>query len=93
MKEKFAEEGVEEFILVSYSNAFMGYITTKEEYQMQCYEGGHTIYGHKTLEAILNGFSFLADNLKKENSSFIEGLYPKNPFSYPAEELRKRTVI
>ena len=93
MKEKFAHEGVEEFILVSYSNAFMGYITTKEEYQMQCYEGGHTIYCHRTLEAILNGFSFLADNLKNETSSFVQGLYPTNPFSYPAEELKKRTVI
>jgi neutral ceramidase len=93
LKDQFAQSGVEEFILVSYSNAFMGYITTKEEYQMQCYEGGHTIYGHKTLEAIMKGFSMLAENLKNDSSHFPEGLYPANPFSFPEDELLKRTVI
>ena len=32
-------------VLSSYTNAYAGYITTPEEYSMQCYEGGHTVFG------------------------------------------------
>jgi neutral ceramidase len=32
----------------SCANGYWGYVTTKEEYQMQYYEGGHTLYGPNT---------------------------------------------
>tara|TARA_B100001971_G_scaffold91031_1_gene83959 strand:- start:28822 stop:30501 length:1680 start_codon:yes stop_codon:yes gene_type:complete len=38
-------------IISPYSNAFCGYITTPEEYEMQMYEGGHTLFGRWTLPA------------------------------------------
>ena len=40
---------IERVIISSYSNAFMGYITTPEEYATQSYEGGHTIFGSGSL--------------------------------------------
>ncbi|MEM9023228.1 MAG: neutral/alkaline non-lysosomal ceramidase N-terminal domain-containing protein, partial [Bacteroidota bacterium] len=37
-------QGVQHIILSAYANAYMGYITTREEYRCQRYEGGHTLY-------------------------------------------------
>lgn len=37
--------GVRESFAVGLSNDYMGYFTTPEEYDMQHYEGGHTVYG------------------------------------------------
>jgi len=40
-----------QIIISPYSNAFCGYIVTHEEYEMQFYEGGHTVFGKWTLAA------------------------------------------
>ena len=37
--------GVTDPLVVGLANDYMGYLTTPEEYQMQHYEGGHTVYG------------------------------------------------
>ena len=37
--------GVTEPVVVGLANNYMGYLTTPEEYEMQHYEGGHTVYG------------------------------------------------
>ena len=83
------ETGIEEVFVTSYSNAFMGYITTPEEYDKQCYEGGHTIYGRQTLDGILLGFSYLSDLMKGKS---IRSDLPKEPFHFPADELARRSV-
>jgi neutral ceramidase len=36
------------FVVVSVSNGYTGYCTTPEEYGVQRYEGGHTLYGPNT---------------------------------------------
>ena len=36
------------FVVVSVSNGYTGYCTTREEYGVQRYEGGHTLYGPNT---------------------------------------------
>jgi neutral ceramidase len=45
---QFKDQGVEEVILASYSNGFSGYITTPQEYEVQHYEAGHTVFGKWT---------------------------------------------
>ena len=37
--------GVRDPVVVGLANDYMGYLTTPEEYQMQHYEGGHTVFG------------------------------------------------
>ena len=37
--------GVKEPVVVGLANDYMGYLTTPEEYEMQHYEGGHTVFG------------------------------------------------
>lgn len=40
--------GAQTIIIQGYSNDYAGYITTPEEYALQCYEGSHTIFGQWT---------------------------------------------
>lgn len=47
--ERLAPCGVHHVVAMPYCNAYAGYITTPEEYQLQGYEGGHTLFGRWTL--------------------------------------------
>ncbi len=53
-------EGVKEPVVVGLANDYMGYETTPEEYQMQHYEGGHTVFGLWTSLLIRNSFVALS---------------------------------
>lgn len=64
LRERLATAGVQEVIVTSYANDYLGYITTPEEYEAQCYEGGHTIYGRNTLPVLLECYSELATYLQ-----------------------------
>lgn len=81
MSQKFPAQII---IVSSYANAYMGYITTPEEYDEQCYEGGHCIYGRRTLNAFIEYFCELAD---KPSNKGLEA------FQFPASELAKRTQL
>lgn len=50
----------EQVILVGYANDYGGYLTTKEEYDTQQYEGGHTLFGPWSLAAYQQEFDILA---------------------------------
>jgi len=65
IKKVLVKKGVEEVILCPYSNAYNGYITTHQEYQLQKYEGGHTVFGKWTLAAYQTKFSQLANQMLK----------------------------
>ena len=41
--------GVDRVIVSSVANEYSGYVATPEEYALQHYEGGHTLYGPRTL--------------------------------------------
>jgi neutral ceramidase len=89
LKKQLLEElQCQEVILTSYANAYMGYITTPEEYDQQCYEGGHTVYGRNTFKAIGHGFSFLAKKMKGHKVVDLGTI----PFRFPEEELDRRSV-
>lgn len=59
---------VEQVLICTYCNDYMGYVTTYEEYQEQAYEGGHTIFGQWTLAAFQTCFDKLATELGKPDS-------------------------
>lgn len=40
--------GVERAVVSSVANEYSGYVATAEEYELQYYEGGHTLYGPST---------------------------------------------
>ncbi|MFP5384488.1 MAG: neutral/alkaline non-lysosomal ceramidase N-terminal domain-containing protein [Bacteriovoracia bacterium] len=82
------ELGINQVFINSYANAYMGYITTPEEYDMQCYEGGHTVYGRNTFYGIMKGFALLVDKIK--GRPLPEEL-PLCPFHFPPDELARRS--
>lgn len=51
LQRTFAGTGVEHIVVAGLANAYSGYITTPEEYSIQHYAGGHTIFGPNTLAA------------------------------------------
>ena len=69
--------GVRESFLVGLSNDYMGYLTTPEEYEMQHYEGGHTVFGTST--------SLLAESTFVELARAMRDGSPAPGPSQPAE--------
>jgi len=55
--------GIKQVMLIGYSNAYAGYVTTPEEYQMQAYEGSSTHFGLWTQPAYQTLFRRLAKRL------------------------------
>ena len=47
-------------VIAGLSNTYADYVTTKEEYQAQRYEGASTIFGPNTLDAFIHEFKKLA---------------------------------
>lgn len=68
VKDILLSAGIKEVILSPYANSYMGYITTKEEYDLQLYEGGHTIFGRWTLAAFQTEFKKLSAEIIKQKA-------------------------
>jgi neutral ceramidase len=54
---------VKEIALSGLTNDFAGYVTTKEEYGTQQYEGGHTLHGPYMLDLLRQEYEKLANDL------------------------------
>jgi neutral ceramidase len=51
-------------VIAGYANEYAGYVTTREEYESQQYEGGHTLFGPWTEAAYRQEYARLARALK-----------------------------
>lgn len=88
--EILADRGVTEVVCSTYTNAYCGYITTYQEYQLQMYEGGHTVFGQHFLGAIQTKFKQLAlEILKPENERNV--VEDGRPAFFSEEELGLRS--
>ncbi|XID74489.1 neutral/alkaline non-lysosomal ceramidase N-terminal domain-containing protein [Alkanindiges sp. WGS2144] len=83
-------QGIEQVLLCSYCNDYMGYITTYEEYQEQAYEGGHTLFGQWTLAAFQTCFEQLAKEFVKPEQQREHDQHTQPPI-VPKHELALRT--
>jgi len=61
---RLRDDGIDHVVIAGLSNAYAGYVTTKEEYQAQHYEGASTHFGPWTLAAYQQKFDRLASALK-----------------------------
>ncbi|HHG86023.1 MAG TPA: hypothetical protein ENJ82_14845, partial [Bacteroidetes bacterium] len=82
--------GIHRVLIAPYSNAYCGYITTNEEYQVQAYEGGHTVFGQWTLAAFQTKLKQLALEILKKAAS-RQVLDEVQPPEFTAEELGRRS--
>ncbi|MCT4581336.1 MAG: neutral/alkaline non-lysosomal ceramidase N-terminal domain-containing protein [Flavobacteriales bacterium] len=89
MERMLEEVGVQKVILSSYANSYMGYITTQEEYEVQLYEGGHTVFGQWTLAAFQTKFKHLCAELIKPKEEHKINREIKPPI-FSEEELSRR---
>ncbi len=76
LKDVLGKAGVSHAIVASHSNAYSSYVTTREEYAGQEYEGASTHFGPYTLEGFQQEFARLAAAMV-EGSGVPQGVYPK----------------
>jgi neutral ceramidase len=76
-------------VVAGLSNAYSGYVTTKEEYDMQHYEGGSTHFGPWTLAAYQQAFYQLAASLLPAGQAPAIEL---NPEPFPSLEPAPRDL-
>ncbi|PJZ44530.1 neutral/alkaline non-lysosomal ceramidase N-terminal domain-containing protein [Leptospira brenneri] len=65
-----------EIVLSGLTNDFSGYITTPEEYSTQNYEGGHTLHGPQSLNALRQEFHKMSLELKTGSQPTSSSLMP-----------------
>ncbi|TGK39716.1 neutral/alkaline non-lysosomal ceramidase N-terminal domain-containing protein [Leptospira andrefontaineae] len=68
---------IKDIALSGLTNDFAGYITTKEEYSTQQYEGGHTLHGPFSLDLFRQEYHRLANDLL-QNKISVQGPFPKD---------------
>lgn len=77
--EALAPGGVEAVVLNPYANAYAGYLTTFEEYQVQHYEAGYTVFGPWQLAAVRTAFATVAGDLLRGGSGDLGPRPPRIP--------------
>jgi neutral ceramidase len=70
--------GVRHLGIAGYANDYSQYVTTKEEYDMQHYEGASNLFGPHTLQAYQQEFRKLAIAIKTGNQSEAGSMPPGN---------------
>ena len=55
---------VADVLVAGYCNAYIHYVTTPEEYEAQCYEGGSTLFGRWELPAFQQAAARLAESMR-----------------------------
>lgn len=60
-------------VIAGFTNTYASYVTTPEEYAVQRYEGGSTLFGPLTLPAYLQTFTDLASALVREADADAAG--------------------
>lgn len=81
--------GVREVVLAGYANAYAGYVTTPQEYELQDYEGASTHFGKWTLPAYQTVFARLAAELVRGGGDDA-GIPRARPPEFTAAELEAR---
>ncbi len=90
--EVLKDDGIEKVLITSYANEYAGYTTSYEEYLVQRYEGGHTLYGKHQLGAFQTEFSKLAQEMLKPKDNRTLN-YKLKPPVFSQEELNKRSNL
>lgn len=62
--DELEDAGIDYAVISGLSNGFVHYLTTREEYSVQNYEGASTIFGPWTLEAVQQEMTRLATHVK-----------------------------
>lgn len=86
------ERDVQQTLICTYCNDYMGYVTTQEEYQVQTYEGGHTLFGQWTLGAFQTQYQTLVEDFLQPKAVRDYNQKTK-PHPVPHQELNRRSHL
>ncbi|HMJ76980.1 MAG TPA: neutral/alkaline non-lysosomal ceramidase N-terminal domain-containing protein [Iamia sp.] len=75
-----AAEGVTDVVVSSVANEYSGYVATPDEYALQHYEGGHTLYGPLTLPFLAAHAGRLAAELASAPDAVVADVRPERAF-------------
>ncbi len=82
------------FVVISCANGYYGYVTTPEEYSIQRYEGGHTLYGPQTQPFLAKHLSRMIPEMeqgKNESNSPEHWTYDLRAKRFLASEVKSQT--
>ncbi len=97
-KEKLVSQNkndIRSFFVISCANGYYGYVTTPEEYSIQRYEGGHTLYGPQTQPFLAKQAGKLALEIgqdKIENNFPLKWSYKLKSKRFYASKIKNGTV-
>ncbi|OTF72498.1 hypothetical protein BLA29_005063, partial [Euroglyphus maynei] len=92
IKKIYADHGRDVHVILSgLANTYSNYIATPEEYQLQRYEGGSTLFGPHTLDAYRQQFQYLAKQMLSREKISSPG--PKFPNLLKKEITLKPGVV
>jgi neutral ceramidase len=80
-------------LVVGLANAYMQYVTTPEEYQLQYYEGGSNLYGPQTLDYLEETFAWLSVALRGDDVPPYLKLGRASEFEYEPPPARERFPV
>lgn len=72
--DKLQDAGIDYAVIAGLSNTYIHYLTTREEYSAQDYEGASTVFGPWSLDALLQEYVRLAGHLR-------DGSAPASPYA------------
>lgn len=81
--------GVKRVVISSYANAYIGYVTTPEEYAVQTYEGGHTLFGPWELAGFQTAYRGAARQLLSDTAEAAKQRAVEPPSHDPELLLRR----
>ena len=84
IKRRMADVGVRFVVLSGLTNEYLHYVTTREEYKIQAYEGGSTLYGPWSLAAYTEIFADLAIDMSTGR---------QRPAGAPPPDLSQKQVV
>jgi neutral ceramidase len=72
--------GAERVVVSSTANDYWDYLTTREEYSRQCYEGASTLYGPSSLDFVSAATDALARDLAASSAGVVDDSRPVRTF-------------
>jgi neutral ceramidase len=87
LRESLGPKGVTTVVVNTYANAYVGYLTTFEEYQVQHYEAGYTIFGPRSEAALRTAFAAVAEHV---NGTGVVSLPGPRPVAVDPERLERQ---
>jgi neutral ceramidase len=83
---KLKDHGITDIAITALANDYLHYVTTREEYAAQAYEGGSNLFGPWSLDAYIEILEGLADEMIQGKTNAVDPIdeRPRKPLALPS---------